>query len=301
MDTNKIITLMPDMASFVAVVEAGSFSAAAKRMGMTPSATSRQISRLETALSIKLLERTTRKVALTEAGKGVYATCRNMLDNAREVVDQSASFSAIPQGKLRISAPKAYAKQVLEPMLLTFVAEFPDIQLHMMVTDRFVNPVDDEVDVIFRITQSPVEGLVGQKVSTVASVLVASPAYLKSRGQPVHPLELNQHECIALGEDPADALWRFRDQGKEVSLRVHGRYTANHTEMRLNAVKANLGIALLPDFVAKAGLANGELVQVLVDYPLVGGYQGGVYLQYAQSKYVPTAIKAFVGFVKAFN
>lgn len=301
MDTNKIITLMPDMASFVAVVEAGSFSAAAKRMGMTPSATSRQISRLETALSIKLLERTTRKVALTEAGKGVYATCRNMLDNAREVVDQSASFSAIPQGKLRISAPKAYAKQVLEPMLLTFVAEFPDIQLHMMVTDRFVNPVDDEVDVIFRITQSPVEGLVGHKVSTVASVLVASPAYLKSRGQPVHPLELNQHECIALGEDPADALWRFRDQGKEVSLRVHGRYTANHTEMRLNAVKANLGIALLPDFVAKAGLANGELVQVLVDYPLVGGYQGGVYLQYAQSKYVPTAIKAFVGFVKAFN
>lgn len=301
MDTNKIITLMPDMASFVAVVDAGSFSAAAKRMGMTPSATSRQISRLETALSIKLLERTTRKVALTEAGKGVYATCRNMLDNAREVVDQSASFSAIPQGKLRISAPKAYAKQVLEPMLLTFVAEFPDIQLHMMVTDRFVNPVDDEVDVIFRITQSPVEGLVGQKVSTVASVLVASPAYLKSRGQPVHPLELNQHECIALGEDPADALWRFRDQGKEVSLRVHGRYTANHTEMRLNAVKANLGIALLPDFVAKAGLANGELVQVLVDYPLVGGYQGGVYLQYAQSKYVPTAIKAFVEFVKAFN
>lgn len=297
MDTNHLMPLLPDMAVFVTVVETGSFTAASEKLGVTPSAVSRKISRLEDALSVKLLERTTRNVSVSEAGKAIYRYCRQMIDLAKEAAHVSNSVASKPVGNLRIAVPKAYGNQVLKPHLFSFLQEYPDINLRVTVTDQFVDPIADEVDIIFRLTDKPVEGLVSRVIGKVDLVLCASPEYIKINGIPKNPTELKNHQCIYLGETPSDNQWKFVLSGHEVSVTVDGRYVVNHTEMRLSAIKQGLGIGILPDFSAKSSLDDGSVVRVLTDWQIKEKYQGVITLQYLQSKYLPTKSRVFIDYI----
>jgi DNA-binding transcriptional LysR family regulator len=289
------MSTLPDMAVFVLVVEAGSFTAAAQQLGITPSAVSRQISRLEAVLQVQLLERTTRKQTTTSEGVAAYERCRTMVECARDVTAIGSSFSE-PSGKICISAPKAYSKTVLQPLVLAFLAENPAIDIHFRVTDTFLNPLRDDVDLVFRLNDHLIEGLVSRPLHTIESHLCASPSFIEQHGVPQHPEDLKNVSCITLGEFEKDNLWVFQRQQHRVQVRVSGRYTTNH-RMRLQAIKSNFGIGLFPDFVVKDELITGNIVRVLDDWRLVSKYQGMVSLQYMQNKFMPSRLRRLIDYL----
>ncbi len=297
MDTNKLLPLLSDLAIFTTVVDAGSFTAAAKKMGVTPSAVSRQMARLEEALGVKLLERTTRNLTLSEAGKVAYTYSLSMIDAAKKACDISSSISLEPRGYLRVSVPKAFGKQVLSPLIPTFLKRYPQIKLHIKVTDHFIDPISDEIDVVFRLTDKPTEGLVSKKLGSVRLVLYGSRQYFKDKDLPTHPSDLEHYDCIFLGENVSDNDWEFCLAGKKVKVTIDGRYIVNHTEMRLEAIRDGLGIGVLPEFAARPILNDPEFVQVLPDWQLAGNYRGQIVMQFAQSKYMPAKQRVFIDYI----
>ena len=302
MDINKLMASLPDMASFVMVVEEGGFSAASKKLGMTPSAVSRQISRLEKSLAVKLLERTTRKMTLSVAGRPVYELCKTMLDSAREAANISSYATTEPEGLLRIAAPKAVAKKLLEPMLLSFAHQYPKITLQVKVTDHIVDPIANEVDLLVSLTAQPALGLICKDLREVKILLCASPKYLANHGDITVPQQLSEHSCITLGESANDHVLEMHNKQQNVKVVVSGRYQVNDSQMRLNAILQGLGVGALPDFIASDALIKGELIHILPQWYLKHNYQGTLRLQYAQSKFIPERLKLLAAFlVDQFN
>lgn len=277
--------------------DSGSFTKAAHKLGMTPSAVSRQISRLESALSVVLLERTTRKQIMSESGREIYQHCQLMLQSAKEAANVSTTNHAEPTGYLRIAAPKAFGKQVLEPHIKTFLYQYPKIKLRVKVTDQFLDPIVDDVDVIFRITNHPTERLVSKVLGKIELLLCASPEYLSNNPQLTHPKELKHHQCLHLGESSSDNQWFFNKNGQNIKVKVSSRYAVNHTEMRLEGIKQGFGIGVLPDFTAKEALQKGDIVQVLADWQMKGRYQGAINMQYAQTRHMPSRVRAFIDYM----
>ena len=298
MNTNKLMALLPDMAAFVAVVETGSFTKAAHKLGITPSGVSRQVSRMETALSVVLIERTTRRQTTTLVGISVYEQCRNMLDSAKEAVLASEQEAKEVQGRLRVAAPKALAKQVLEPLLLEFTDLYPEVSLHMQVTDQRLDPAYHDVDIIFHVGAEPYEHLVSKQIGRVRSVLCASPAYLAKRGVPSTPEMLYEHDCLALGFFDGDNCWVFSQEERKIKVVVGGRYFNNHSEMRLAGVIRGLGIGLFPDFVVTDALSKGDVIEVLQDWRVLSDFQGGIYMQFVSSRFMPNKIRVFLDFIE---
>ena len=298
MNTNKLIPLLSDMAIFVTVVEQGNFSKAAKKLGVTPSAVSRQISRLEDALGIKLLQRTTRQLALTESGKLTFDYCKQMVESADQAVNASRSATSTVSGLLRVSAPKSLANKVLRPLFVEFLKCYPDIQLHLKVTDRILDPIHDGVDFLIHINDYPIEALVNIKIGRVEQVLCASPEFLKSHTPPTHPDDLKYLSCICLGENMVDNRWRFINENQQTTVQVSGSYLLNHSDMRRDAIEQGFGIGPLPDYIAQQGIKTGKLIPLLEGWQLTGSYQGDICLQYVQSKYLPNKNRVFIDFMK---
>ncbi|MCV2402245.1 LysR family transcriptional regulator [Marinomonas sp. C2222] len=299
MDTNKLITLLPDMAAYVAVVETGSFTKAAQQLAVTPSAVSRQVSRMESVLSVVLVERTTRRQTITAVGMAVYEQCRNMLDSAKEAVTASESNMTEAKGRLRIAVPDAFARQVLEPFLLEFMALYPAISLHVQVTDLRLDPAYQNVDLVFHIAEQPHEHLVCKKLGEVRSILCASEEYLSERGIPKSPNDLVSHDCLPLGFFDGDNVWSFIQGDRTTQITVDGRYIINDADMRLNGVKQGFGIALFPDFVVREALEKGDVIEVLSDWQLSSDFQGGVYMQFPAMRFMPNKLRVFIDFMEA--
>lgn len=297
MNTNKLIPLLPDLAVFVAVIDEGSFTAASKKLGITPSAVSRKIARLENALSVKLIERTTRKIGLSESGEMTYNYCRQMLESAKEAVNVSTAIAMTPVGNLRISVPKAFGNQVLKPFIVPFLEMYPDIKVSIKVTDQVIDPIHDEVDLVFRLTDKPTEGLVSKVVGKVDLVLCASPGYLEKNGVPEDPSDLIDHQCLYLGETALDNEWKFVQADHEVIVKVDGRYVVNHSQMRLEGIEKGLGIGIMPDFSVAESLEEGRVTRVLENWTIKENYQGVVSLQFAQSRYLPTKSRVFIDYI----
>ena len=298
MDTNKLIPLLSDMAIFVTVVEQGNFSKTAKKLGVTPSAVSRQISRLEDALGIKLLQRTTRQLALTESGTITFNYCKQMVESADQAINASRSATSTVSGLLRVAAPKSLANRVLKPLFVEFLKCYPDIQLHLKVSDRILDPIHDGVDFLIHINDNPIEALVNVKLGHVKSLICASPDFLSDHKLPSHPDDLKNLPCICLGENLADSRWRFSKNNQQTTVQVAGSYLVNHSEMRRDAIEQGLGIGSLPDYIAEQGIKTGKLIALLEDWQLTGNYQGYICLQYVQSKYLPNKNRVFIDFMK---
>lgn len=294
MRTNSLIAMLPDLAVLVRVVDAGSFSAAARQLGTTPSALSRQVARLEAALSVRLLERTTRSLRLTGAGADAYSHACDMLAAARAASAVSEGTAETPRGLLRISAPKAFARQVVHPLVPEFLRRNPDVAVHLMLLDRETDLIADNVDLALRVTDAPPPGLAARPLMQVRQLLCASPAYLAERGTPAHPMALASHDCLYLGEVDGDNLWRFRRGEETAEIRVRGRYIANHTEVRREGIEAGFGIGSLPDFAARLALDAGRIVRVLPDWSLQAAYQGTVWALYLPGRHPAPRIRAFI-------
>jgi DNA-binding transcriptional LysR family regulator len=297
--TNISYSLLAEMAVFVQVVESGNFSETARRLGTSPSAVSRSISRLEQALGARLLHRTTRKLRLSEQGENVFQLCRQMLDAANAVVAISGKNSTEPAGVISVSVPKAIGRAVLHPHMPEFLRRYPQVDIQLRLEDRYMDLIDDRVDLALRITERPSLGLIGRPVMAVEHLLCATPHYLAQHGTPQHPHDLTAHSCIYLGETPNDSRWKFLRGGKSVTVNVRGRYAANHTGVRLDAVKQHIGIGSLPFFTARQALASGEIVQVLPEWDFINSYHGSLWLLYAPTPHMPAKLRVFIDYIVA--
>ena len=300
MNQADLFALLPDMAVFARVVDAGNFSVAARQLGSTPSTVSRQIKRLEEALATRLLERSTRKVRMTESGAEVYRYCRDVVSAAAGAMDAAGPVVGRPQGRVSVSAPTAFAKTVIHPLVPAFLQAYPEVDLQLLFTDHETDPLADDLDLVIRLTEHPPPRLSGRRLGAVRWVLCASPAYLRARGTPAQPRDLAQHDCLYLGETADDNRWRLRRDTETQTVTVSGRYVANHAGARLEAAQQDLGIASLPEFTAALALQAGELVQVLPDWELQArAYVGTVWLLYPPNRFLPPKVRALIDYLAA--
>lgn len=291
------------MVTFLRVAELGSFSAAAAQLGITTSTASRQVTRLENELGVQLMQRTTRHLRLTAAGLEALARCGELVTAAQGTMQIAQRYTGEPRGQVSISAPKAFARRVLHPLLLTFLQRYPEVDVQLIVADRDIDPIREEVDLVVRLTQHPPEGLAARPLVRVQQVLCATPQYLAQHGAITHPQDLMAHSCLSLGEQPNDHHWRFRKTGKtghdgkdnEVAqVVVRGRYVANHSEVRLDGVLAHLGVGCLPNFTAEQALQSGEVVPVLPDWEFQANYHGMAYVLYPPSRFLPPKCRVLI-------
>src|SRR6478735_1341260 len=271
--------LVSGMAVFVAVVEAGSLAGAARRTGLTASAVSKLVSRLEQGFGTALLRRTTRRMTVTDAGLTFYERACSVLLELRAVEQEMASKDSEPRGRLRISASLLLGQVHVLPSLLSFLKKEPRVALDLDLTDRTVDLVSERVDVAVRITASPPPAFVARRVGSVASVRCASPGYLKARGVPHSPAELPQHSRIQLLDTAAiehsgSARLRFSS-----SVAVH------------EAARAGLGIAELPGYLVADDLRARRLTRVLAEFE---DPARSVYVIYAAGSLLPTRVREVV-------
>ncbi|MDD5029185.1 MAG: LysR family transcriptional regulator [Rhodoferax sp.] len=299
MSINNQLDCLPDMAVFARVVDCGSFSGAARQLGLTPSAVSRQIARLEGVLRVQLLVRTTRKLSLTEAGNAAYLRCQDMVAAAREVLALSDTHTATPRGLVRVSMPKAFGRLVVHPLMPAFLRQYPEVDVQLIITDRTVDLFEEGIDLAICITETPPLGLAGRPLLRIRHMVCASPAYLAAHGTPTHPRDLAQHSCLYLGENALDRHWRFGRAGEEISVKVSGRYVANHSEVRLEGALQALGIASLPEFTAQASLAAGTLVPVLADWQHLTHYAGTAWLLYPPNRFLAAKLRVWIDYLVA--
>lgn len=297
MRTNQEFTLLQEMATFVQVVECGSFSQTARKLGATPSAVSRSIARLEKALNTRLLQRTTRKLRLSDSGQAVFQHAQAMMHAMQGALEAAGNSSSAPEGRLRIAAPRALGRFLIHPLVLDFLQQHPDIQVVFQMEDRYIDLIDEHIDLAFRITDEPPPGMMGRQLMRIEHVVCASPSYLEMHGMPAHPHALKSHSCITLDEEPVNARWHFSRAGKQAHVDIAGRYSANHSGVRLDAVRQHLGIGSLPAFVAQAALAAGEVVQVLADWEFKTNFHGNVWMLYPQTRHLPARMQVFIDFM----
>jgi DNA-binding transcriptional LysR family regulator len=256
-----------DVLAFVRVVETGGFSRAAARLGVSKSIVSRRIARLEADLGVRLLNRTTRGIAPTEAGLDFKERCVEILkqlDAAREVV---ACRERDIAGTLRLSVPLSFGTARLGPAIAAFAAAYPRVSIDLSFSDRFVDLVSEGFDAAIRVGVLADTSLVARRLGSVEAFVVASPAYLEKHGTPEKPQALADHECLIYSGGARDT-WQFRSGRKWVSVKPQGRFRADNGEVLRAAALAGLGIAALPDFLIEEAIARGALVRLLEAFPM---------------------------------
>lgn len=297
MGTNTILGYMQEMAIFVKVVETESFSETARQLGVTPSAVSRAVSRLEKVLGTRLLQRTTRKLRLSESGATVYQRCVDMVNAAQAVMNTSEQLHVEPQGIIRLSVPKAVGRFVVHPHIAEFLTRYPQIDIQMVLDDRPLDVIDHQIDLAIRITNHPPVGMMGKYLFNIDHLLCATPQYLAQHGTPQHPHDLKNHSCIYLGEQPSDSRWKFVKPNQTVHVQVQGRYASNHTGVRLDAVLQHIGIGSLPYFTAREALQKGLIKHVLPDWDFQTYYSGEVWILYSATKHISPKLRVLIDFL----
>lgn len=289
--------MLKEMAIFAQVVDSGGFSAAARHLGITTSAVSRHVSRLEAHLGGRLLLRTTRALSLTELGQQVHAACARMLSTAREVHAMAGSYSARPNGVIRVSAPVVFGQTWLAPRLPGFLDAYPEVDVRLTLVDRTVDLAEDGVDLAIRIARELAPGLAARPLCAMRYVLVASPAYLELRGAPATPDELPTHRCCYLGYGSFGADWTLRRGHTVTRIQAPGRITINNSAAIVALAETGGAIGLVPDFAAAAALASGRLRQVLPDWEFDQPYTGSVHAVYTPGRHVALKVRALIDYL----
>jgi DNA-binding transcriptional LysR family regulator len=286
------------LAYFVRVVEAKSFTGAAARLGVSKSVVSARVSALEDALGTRLLQRTTRKLALTPEGLALHEHAARMVAAADDAA--AAGAADRPRGLLRVDAPVAFAQDYLAPPIAAYLERYPDVRVEITMSDRFIDLVSEGVDVTIRIASRLAgTGLVARKLTADRTVLVAAPAYLARRGTPVVPEDLAQHDCLVYSLLKDSEEWTFRSPGgkQPIVLPIRARFQAGSGALLRSAALAGMGLAVLPTFMVAGDLSAGRLVRVIdafAPHPL------GIHAAYPQGKRVPAKTRAFVDLLAAW-
>ncbi|MGR2738123.1 LysR family transcriptional regulator [Billgrantia sp. Q4P2] len=281
------------MQVFVAVTERGSVTAAAETLDMSRAMASRYLESLERWLGARLLHRTTRRIALTDAGHEALSRCRQMLDLADEVQLAAGARGVEPKGRLRIATSQSFAQAWLAEAVAEFLAGHPQAQVEMLVLERAVNLVEERTDLAVRITNQLDESLVARRLCTCRSVLCASPGYIERHGMPQTPEMLAEHDCVAHSYVSRSEI-RLRREGRSVSVPVRGKLSSNETGVVRMATLASAGIAMLPTYFVADDLRQGRLVPVMPAWepePL------GIHAVYLSRRHQPLLLRAMIDFL----
>jgi DNA-binding transcriptional LysR family regulator len=298
--------MLKEMAIFAQVVDSGGFSAAARQLSLTTSAVSRHVSRLEAYMGGRLLQRTTRSVSLTELGEQVHTACVRMLNTAREIHALAGSYSARPNGVVRISAPVVLGQLWLAPLLPAFLDRYPEVDVRLSLVDRNVDLIEEGIDLAIRIAADLAPGLAARPLGPMRYLLVASPRYLAKHGVPATPQALLEHRCNYLGYARFGAAWTMRRESalpatetETVSIRVPSRLTINNSAALMAVVEADGGIGLVPDFTARAALAQGRVAPVLAEWTFDEPYAGTVHAVYMPGPHLALKVRVLIDYLVA--
>lgn len=252
---------------FAQVVEANGFTAAAARLGVSKAAVSKQVARLEDRLGVRLLNRSTRRLGLTEAGRDFYARARRILDEVEEAEQVASSRQVSPRGLLKVNAPVTYGLRALAPVVPDFMRRYPEVQIELVLNDRFVDLIDEGFDLAIRIAALPDSSLIARRLCAARHVLFAAPAYLDRYGAPQTPADLVRHECLLYTYLSSGDEWRFiAPDGKPFGVRVAGPMRANNGDALRLAAIAGLGIGYAPDVFMGDDFDAGRLVRLLPEW-----------------------------------
>lgn len=252
-----------EMAAFARVVEAHSFSAAAERLGTSKSAVSAQVRRLEARMGVRLLNRTTRRLSLTEAGAACYRHCARLLAEAEAAEQAVSAFHGEPRGTLRISAPDTFGWMHVAPALGAFAARYPGLTLDLSLSAKRVDLIDERVDLAIRIGALPDSSYVTRRLAPSRIIVCAAPAYLASHGALRDPNDLARHNCFRFTPLGWGVEWRLRDPKGPLRVQIGGTFVTDSGEALREAALAGIGVALMPSWMVGDELRSGALVQVL--------------------------------------
>jgi len=293
-ETTLPLDTLVGMAVFARVIDSGGFSAAARALGMSKSAVSKQVSALEDRLGARLLNRTTRRMSLTEAGAALIDNCRRLLAEAEAAESAVGALQSEPAGVLRVNAPVTFGSMHLAPALPDFLARHPQVTIDLTLNDRQVDLVDEGYDLAIRIARLADSSLVARKLAPGRRIIVAAPAYLERRGVPTTLADLAGHECLSYTYMAADDEWRFQGPNGEESVRVTSRVRANNGEVLRAAAVAGAGIATLPTFICGADVTEGRLARVLPEYD---NRSFAVHAVWPAGRHPSPKLRAFVDFL----
>jgi DNA-binding transcriptional LysR family regulator len=283
------------MQAFARVVEQGSFAKAAERLGISTSACSRHVAELEAHLDARLLNRTTRRLSLTESGQAFYERCVQVLADLEEAEQVAAVSAVLPRGTLRVTCGVSFGVAHVARLIGAFAARHPEVRFDVQLSDRFVDLVEEGFDLAIRIGESPTQNLIARRLGETRLVPCAAPIYLRERGAPETPADLARHACLTYEYLPLRNTWRFRDRaGSEHAVRVAGPVHANNGEMLVAAAVEGIGIAMEPDFIVAGHLAAGRLVRIFADYAPA---PTSIYAVYPSRRHLSAKVRAFVGFL----
>jgi DNA-binding transcriptional LysR family regulator len=284
-----------DIAIFVAVVDAGSFTLAAERLKVSRPAVSKQVSRLEESLGVRLLHRTTRRLSLTEAGKLFYERASRGLDDLAEARAEVAFLQQKPRGVLRINVPMSFGILHVAPLLPGFLRENPELSVEMDLSDRKLDVIEEGFDVSVRISDLPDSSLVARRLARCRHVIVAAPAYLERHGEPKTPADLQAHNVLGYSLQHSALQWHFlAPDGQPEQVTVSGRLQANNSLALRESLLAGMGIARTPTFLVGEDLRKNRLVAVLDDYR---SPEVSIYLVYPQRRHLSPKVRAFADFL----
>jgi DNA-binding transcriptional LysR family regulator len=285
------------MSAFVQVVEQGSFSRAAERLAMSTSAVSRHVAELESHLDVRLLNRTTRKLSLSETGQAYYERAAQLLNDLGEAEALVESVHAAPRGTIRLSSSAAYGTMHLAPAIAAFQAEYPDVKFDVSLSERFVDLTEEGLDLAIRIGDLGDTNLIAKKVGETELIACAAPAYLAKHGAPKHPRDLVKHNCFSYAYLSTKDHWRFTDRkGEVIEVPIEGKLKSNSGELAIAMAARGAGIALEPCFMFANALSDKRVVRVLESYR---GRTTGIHAVYPARKHLSTKVRTFVDFLHA--
>ena len=283
------------MRVFAQVVETGSFSAAAEKLDLSTTAASRYVAELEAHLQTRLLNRTTRRVSLTETGRAFYERTVQLLADLDEAEQEASRAAVVPRGTIKLTSSVNFGVRHVAPAIAAFLAAHPGVQFDVSLSDRIVELVDEGFDLAVRIGAAGSDNVVARKLGETRLVPCASPGYLQAHGAPRAPEELAGHNCFTYEYVTPSQVWRFRDpDGKERSVRVSGRLHSNNGELLAEAAAQGAGIVLEPAFIVGPDVRAGRLVPLLQDFtppPMP------IYAVYPSRKHLAAKVRLFVDFL----
>lgn len=285
-----------DMMMFARVAEAGGFTEAARRLDTSKSTVSKSVARLERSLGVRLLNRSTRGLSLTEIGTAYYDHCVRIAEEVAQAAELVSELHSEPRGALRVTCPVAFGRLHVAPAVAAYLSRYPRMELHLTTTDRVVDLVSEGIDVAIRIAHEPSLHHVARELAPVTRVICATPGYFERFGIPATPQELARHNCLHYTHFGSHGEWRLRGAGGQIIVPVKGSLRVNDDDVLSRAVIEGLGVALLPTFIVGEELRTGQLQSVLSDFvPL----ERRIYAVHLPNVRVPQKTRGFIDFLQA--
>jgi DNA-binding transcriptional LysR family regulator len=279
---------------FARVVEAKSFSDAARRLGLSKSVVSKRVSELEAQLGVRLLNRTTRRLSLTEVGTAFYERCAHILNEAREAELVATRLHSEPRGTLKVNVPVGFGVWHIAPVLPEFLARYPELRVDMTFNDRTVDMADEGYDVSVSIVTKPDPRLAGRALSRIRKRVCAAPGYLKAHGTPATPDDLRAHQCLVYSYSTSPNEWCFTAGGEEIRVPIAGRVYLNNENALRHAVLGGLGLAILPTFMIGEDVRSGALELLMEPFALP---EALLFAAYLPNRHLSRKVRVFVDFL----